>query len=50
MYRTPVLKLPKYKYLPHKWDAPKIKSTYINTQGKLITPPQFDRCEDFAEE
>jgi WG containing repeat len=27
-----------------------VKRTYVNTQGKLITPPQFDRCEDFAEE
>jgi hypothetical protein len=25
------------------------KFTYVNTQGKLIVPPQFDDCEDFTE-
>jgi WG containing repeat len=25
------------------------KYTYVNTQGKLILPPQFDNCEDFTE-
>jgi WG containing repeat len=39
----------KVKSARSKQFVSKNKFTYVNTQGKLIVPPQFDDCEDFTE-
>jgi WG containing repeat len=39
----------KVKSARSKQFVSEVKYTYVNTQGRLILPPQFDDCEDFTE-